>query len=117
MKISANKLLEPLDFFAACFIFQDFWALLGCPLVYILVWFGSLLKSDQCPLPLSISRTCQMHERSRNVLSQPVIYDSHSSLGSERKWGHNPLVDNGMLNGRTKSSSTTSNHTPDQLQR
>ncbi|XP_031269555.1 topless-related protein 3 isoform X1 [Pistacia vera] len=36
---------------------------------------------------------------------------------SEGKWGVPPPVDNGILNGRTTSSSTTSNHTPDQLQR
>lgn len=36
---------------------------------------------------------------------------------SEGKWGLSPPVDNGMLNGRTASSSNTSNHTPDQAQR
>ncbi|XP_048324289.2 topless-related protein 3 isoform X3 [Ziziphus jujuba] len=36
---------------------------------------------------------------------------------SEGKWGTPPPTDNGMLNGRTGSSSTTSNHTPDQMQR
>ncbi|XP_043815134.1 topless-related protein 3 isoform X2 [Manihot esculenta] len=36
---------------------------------------------------------------------------------SEGKWGSTPPADNGTLNGRTTSSSTTSNHTPDQLQR
>ncbi|CAK9134797.1 unnamed protein product [Ilex paraguariensis] len=36
---------------------------------------------------------------------------------SEGKWGVTPPVDNGMLNGRTGSSSTTSNHAPDQVQR
>ncbi|KAG6750420.1 hypothetical protein POTOM_044913 [Populus tomentosa] len=36
---------------------------------------------------------------------------------SEKKWGTSPPVDNGVLNGRTTSSSTTSNHTPEQLQR
>jgi hypothetical protein len=36
---------------------------------------------------------------------------------SEGKWGTSPPVDNGVLNGRTTSSSTTSNHTLDQLQR
>ncbi|KAJ6434538.1 hypothetical protein OIU84_018119 [Salix udensis] len=36
---------------------------------------------------------------------------------SEKKWGTSPPVDNGVINGRTTSSSTTSNHTPDQLQR
>ncbi|CAI0390933.1 unnamed protein product [Linum tenue] len=36
---------------------------------------------------------------------------------SEGKWGSSPPVDNGIMNGRTTSSSTTSNHTPDQLQR
>ncbi|XP_028086691.1 topless-related protein 3-like isoform X1 [Camellia sinensis] len=38
-------------------------------------------------------------------------------LESEGKWGLAPPVDNGMLNGRPASSSTTSNHTPDQVQR
>lgn len=32
---------------------------------------------------------------------------------SEGKWGVTPPADNGMLNGRTTSSSTTSNHTPE----
>ncbi|XP_057423217.1 topless-related protein 3-like [Lotus japonicus] len=36
---------------------------------------------------------------------------------SEGKWGSSPPVDNGILNGRTASSSTTSNHTADQAQR
>lgn len=36
---------------------------------------------------------------------------------SEAKWGVSPPVDNGMLNGRTASSSTTSNHGPDAVQR
>ncbi|XP_038717981.1 topless-related protein 3-like isoform X3 [Tripterygium wilfordii] len=36
---------------------------------------------------------------------------------SEGKWGSTPPADNGTLNSRTTSSSTTSNHTPDQLQR
>ncbi|KAA8536791.1 hypothetical protein F0562_029269 [Nyssa sinensis] len=34
---------------------------------------------------------------------------------SEGKWGESPPVDNGMLNGRTGSSLTTSNHASDQL--
>ncbi|PSS03049.1 Topless-related protein [Actinidia chinensis var. chinensis] len=36
---------------------------------------------------------------------------------SESKWGVVPPFDNGMLNGRAASSSTTSNHTPDSVQR
>lgn len=36
---------------------------------------------------------------------------------SEGKWGSSPPMDNGILNGRPSSSSTTSNHTPDQAQR
>lgn len=36
---------------------------------------------------------------------------------SEGKWGSSPPMDNGILNGRTASSSTTSNHTADQPQR
>lgn len=36
---------------------------------------------------------------------------------AEGKWGTAPPVDNGILSGRTGSSSITSNHTPDQLQR
>ncbi|XP_052199318.1 topless-related protein 3 [Diospyros lotus] len=38
-------------------------------------------------------------------------------LETEGKWGVAPPIDNGMLNGRTGSSSTTSNHTSDQVQR
>ncbi|XP_016494310.1 topless-related protein 3 isoform X2 [Nicotiana tabacum] len=38
-------------------------------------------------------------------------------LESEGKWGLSPPVDNGILNGRTASSSTTSNHVADQVQR
>lgn len=36
---------------------------------------------------------------------------------SEGKWGTSPPIDNGILNGRTASSSATNNHTPDQQQR
>ncbi|KAJ8772012.1 hypothetical protein K2173_027189 [Erythroxylum novogranatense] len=36
---------------------------------------------------------------------------------SEARWGSSPPADNGLLSGRTTSSSTTSNHTLDQLQR
>lgn len=36
---------------------------------------------------------------------------------AEGKWGVSPPVDNGMLNGRTASSSATSSHTPDQMPR
>lgn len=38
-------------------------------------------------------------------------------IESDGKWGSSPPIDNGILNGRTGSSSTTSNHTPDQTQR
>ncbi|KNA19336.1 hypothetical protein SOVF_060520 [Spinacia oleracea] len=36
---------------------------------------------------------------------------------SEGKWGVSPPADNGSLNGRAASSSATSSHTPDQIQR
>lgn len=36
---------------------------------------------------------------------------------SDGKWGVSPPADNGLLNGRAGSSSTASNHTPDQVQR
>ncbi|KAL0348057.1 UNVERIFIED_CONTAM: Topless-related protein 3 [Sesamum angustifolium] len=36
---------------------------------------------------------------------------------SESKWGVSPPADNGLLNGRPGSSSTASNHAPDQVQR
>lgn len=36
---------------------------------------------------------------------------------SEGKWGVSPSVDNGMINGRTASSSTTSNQGLDAVQR
>ncbi|KAG6701327.1 hypothetical protein I3842_08G159800 [Carya illinoinensis] len=38
-------------------------------------------------------------------------------IESEGKWGTTPPMDNGVPNGRTGSSSTASNHTPDQAQR
>lgn len=38
-------------------------------------------------------------------------------LQSEGRWGVSPPADNGTTNGRTGSSSTTSNHNPDQIQR
>ncbi|CAN4108851.1 unnamed protein product [Withania somnifera] len=38
-------------------------------------------------------------------------------LESEGKWGLSPPVDNGVLNGRVASSSTSNNHTADQVQR
>lgn len=38
-------------------------------------------------------------------------------IESEGKWGTSPPMDNGILSGRTGSSSTTSNHMPDQMQR
>ncbi|KAJ8426581.1 hypothetical protein Cgig2_018049 [Carnegiea gigantea] len=36
---------------------------------------------------------------------------------SESKWGVSPPADNGMLNGRPASSSATSSHAPEQIQR
>lgn len=38
-------------------------------------------------------------------------------LESEGQWGASPPAENGLLITRTASSSTTSNHTPDQIQR
>ncbi|GAB4855618.1 Topless- protein 3 [Ancistrocladus abbreviatus] len=38
-------------------------------------------------------------------------------LETEGRWGVTPPVDNGILNGRTASSSATSSHNPDQIQR
>lgn len=35
----------------------------------------------------------------------------------EGKWGTTPPIENGILNGRATSSSTTSNHTLDQIQK
>jgi hypothetical protein len=36
---------------------------------------------------------------------------------SEGKWGSSPPMDNGIMNGKAPSPSTTSNHTADQAQR
>lgn len=36
---------------------------------------------------------------------------------SDSKWGVSPPADNGMLNGRPASSSATSSHAPEQIQR
>ncbi|KAF2307284.1 hypothetical protein GH714_026099 [Hevea brasiliensis] len=76
----------------------------------------AVLNGSQSLYPLVVAA----HPQEANQLALGLTDGSVKVLEpteSERKWGSTPPVDNGMLNGRTTSSSTTSNHTPDQLQR
>ncbi|KAJ4829400.1 Topless- protein 3 [Turnera subulata] len=76
----------------------------------------ALLNGPQPVYPLVVAS----HPHEPNQLAVGLTDGSIKVLEpaeSEGKWGTSPPSDNGMLNGRTTSSSTTSNHTPDQLQR
>ncbi|XP_057962762.1 topless-related protein 3-like isoform X2 [Malania oleifera] len=67
-----------------------------------------------CPLVIAV------HPQEPNQLAVGLSDGSVKVLEpseTEGKWGVNPPADNGTMNGRTGSSSATSNHTPDQLQR
>ncbi|XAR52664.1 hypothetical protein NMG60_11020846 [Bertholletia excelsa] len=76
----------------------------------------AVLNGSQAAYPLVIA--AHPHEPNQFAIgltdgSVKVI----EPLDSEGKWGVSPPVDNGMLNGRTASSSTTSTHNPEQVQR
>ncbi|KDP23429.1 hypothetical protein JCGZ_23262 [Jatropha curcas] len=76
----------------------------------------AVLNGSQSVYPLVVAA----HPQEPNQLSIGLTDGSVKVMEpteSEGKWGTTPPVDNGVLNGRTTSSSTTSNHTPDQLQR
>ncbi|CAI9764250.1 unnamed protein product [Fraxinus pennsylvanica] len=74
------------------------------------------LNGSQAIYPLVIAA----HPQEPNQFAVGLIDGSVKVLEpteSEGKWGVLPPADNGILNGRTGSSSTTSNHAPDQVQR
>ncbi|XP_038703863.1 topless-related protein 3-like isoform X2 [Tripterygium wilfordii] len=76
----------------------------------------SVLNGSQSVYPLVVAA----HPLEPNQLAVGLTNGSikvMEPIESEGKWGSTPPADNGMLNSRTTSSSTTSNHTPDQLQR
>ncbi|EEF49925.1 WD-repeat protein, putative [Ricinus communis] len=76
----------------------------------------AVLNGSQSIYPLVVAA----HPHETNQLAVGLTDGSVKVMepkASDGKWGTSPPVDNGILNGRTTSSSTTSNHTPDQLQR
>ncbi|XP_058189934.1 topless-related protein 3 isoform X1 [Rhododendron vialii] len=76
----------------------------------------ALLSGSQAVYPLVVAA----HPQEPNQFAVGLTDGSVKVMEppeSEGKWGVSPPVDNGMLNGRTASSSNTSNHTPDQVQR
>ncbi|XWS57464.1 hypothetical protein CRYUN_Cryun09bG0176200 [Craigia yunnanensis] len=76
----------------------------------------AILKGNQAVYPLVVAAHPMEANQFAIGLSDGSVKVIEPSE-SEGKWGVNPPVDNGVLNGRTASSSTTSNNTPDQLQR
>ncbi|OMP11455.1 hypothetical protein COLO4_03799 [Corchorus olitorius] len=89
---------------------------LRCRIASTVYLSQATLKGTQAVYPLVVAA----HPTEANQLAIGLNDGSVKVLEpteSEGKWGVNPPADNGMLNGRTTSSSTTSNHTPDQLQR
>ncbi|KAK9292226.1 hypothetical protein L1049_020189 [Liquidambar formosana] len=76
----------------------------------------AVLNGSQAVYPLVVAA----HPLEPNQLAIGLIDGSvkvMEPLESEGKWGVSPPLDNGMINGRAASSSTASNHTPDQVQR
>ncbi|KAA8545214.1 hypothetical protein F0562_019998 [Nyssa sinensis] len=76
----------------------------------------AVLSGSQAVYPLVIAAHPQEPNQFAVGLSDGSVKVIEPSE-SEGKWGVTPPLDNGMLNGRAASSSTTSNHAPDQLQR
>ncbi|KAI6692380.1 hypothetical protein NL676_020090 [Syzygium grande] len=76
----------------------------------------AVLNGSQSVYPLVIAT----HPQEPNQLAIGLTDGSVKVLEpteSDGKWGATPPLDNGLLSGRTASSSTTSNHTPEQMQR
>ncbi|KAL3728392.1 hypothetical protein ACJRO7_033043 [Eucalyptus globulus] len=75
-----------------------------------------ILTGSQAVYPLVIAT----HPHEPNQLAIGLTDGSVKVLEpteSDGKWGATPPLDNGLLSGRTASSSTTSNLTPEQMQR
>ncbi|PON67014.1 Topless-related protein [Parasponia andersonii] len=76
----------------------------------------AVLNGSQAVYPLVVAS----HPQERNQFAVGLTDGSVKVIEpveSEGKWGTSPPTDNGILSGRTGSSSTTSNHTPDKMQR
>ncbi|XP_057496722.1 topless-related protein 3-like [Actinidia eriantha] len=76
----------------------------------------AVLTGNQAVYPLAVAA----HPQEPNQFAIGLTDGSvkvMEPLESEGKWGVPPPADNGLLNGRTGSSSTASNHAPDQVQR
>lgn len=74
------------------------------------------LNGSQPPYPVVVAS----HPQESNQLAVGLTDGSVKVIEppeSEGKWGVSPPAENGILITRTASSSTTSNHTPDQIQR
>ncbi|KAE8678115.1 Topless-related protein 2 [Hibiscus syriacus] len=76
----------------------------------------TILKGNQAVYPLVVAAHPMEPNQFAIGLSDVTVKVMEPSE-SEGKWGVSPPADNGVSNGRATSSSTTSNHTPDQLQR
>ncbi|OIS99858.1 PREDICTED: topless-related protein 3-like isoform X1 [Nicotiana attenuata] len=76
----------------------------------------AVLTGSQAVYPLVVAAHPQEPSQFAVGLSDGTV-KVIEPLESEGKWGLSPPVDNGILNGRTASSSTTSNHVADQVQR
>ncbi|XP_039032366.1 topless-related protein 3-like isoform X1 [Hibiscus syriacus] len=76
----------------------------------------AILKGNQAVYPLVVAAHPMEPNQFAIGLSDGSVKVMEPSE-SEGKWGVSPPADNGVANGRTTSSSTTSNHTPDQVQR
>lgn len=96
----------------------------GCPTIFlvnivvcsVLNFFFALICRSQPLYPLVVAAHPLESYQFAIGLSDGSV-KVIEPIDSEGKWGTTPPIDNGVHNGRTGSSSTTSNHTPDQAQR
>ncbi|KAK6233237.1 hypothetical protein SCA6_003310 [Theobroma cacao] len=89
---------------------------LRCRIALSVYLSQAILKGKQAVYPLVVAA----HPMEANQFAIGLSDGSVKVMEpteSEGKWGVSQTVDSGVVNGRTTSSSTTSNHIPDQLQR
>ncbi|KAE8677766.1 Protein TOPLESS [Hibiscus syriacus] len=89
---------------------------LRCRIASTVYLSPAIMKGNQAVYPLVVAAHPMEPNQFAIGLSDGSVKVMEPSE-SEGKWGVSPPADNGVANGRTTSSSTTSNHTPDQLQR
>ncbi|XVF57547.1 hypothetical protein PTKIN_Ptkin06aG0214600 [Pterospermum kingtungense] len=89
---------------------------LRCRIASTVYLSQAILKGNQAVYPLVVAAHPTDVNQFAIGLSDGTVKVMEPAE-SEGKWGVSPPADNSVLNGRTTSSSTTSNHTPDQLQR